>query len=441
MREDLWRSIYYLHMQPPGFNLAVGLVVKLFPNSYEAILHSFFLLMGLGIAFLMLDTLRLFGIAEWGRILLTALFIASPGCVLYEDCLIYDYPVALLLLAALAFLLRFASSPSLATSLGFFLSLLSLLLIRNMFHLGLIFLAGIAGWMLFTKSRRWVVVGALPALLLGTGLYFKNWIEFGAFTGSTWLGMQLGVTTTYQLTNDEADDLIRTAGLNPIARITPFSRLDQYAGYYKPVPKTGIPVLDEPNASLHANYNDLDYLQIHRQYAEAAKVVLLHRPQAYLRALAIAGYTYLLPPGDVHTFDKDRAKMGTLDRYFSLIFFGQLRQVNDRKELRRMYAQGERFSLLLYTGVFLVVLLPVLLLWAAAQLLIPRLRRSWKREHLIALGFILFILVLVTASANLLSSFENNRYRFPVDSFFLILLALCVQRRFFSAAAATESGS
>jgi len=381
----------------------------------------------------MLDTLRIFGIPESARILLTALFIASPGCLLYEDCLIYDYPVAFLLLVALACLLRFARYPSLAAALGFFLSLVSLLFIRNLFHLGMIYLAAAAGWMLFPKSRRLVAAAALPALLLGTGLYFKNWVEFGAFTGSTWLGMQLGVTTTYQLTNEEADDLIRNAGLNPIARITPFSRLDQYAGYYKQTPKTGVPVLDEPNASLHANYNNLDYLQIHRQYAEAAKVVLLHRPQAYLRALAIAGYSYFLPPSDVHTFDKDRAKMSTFDRCYSLIFFGRFRQVDDRKELRRMYAQGERFSLLLYTGVFLLVLLPTLLLWAAAQFLIPRLRRSWNREHLIGLGFMLFILLLVTASANLLSSFENNRYRFPVDSFFLIVFALFIQRQFWPA--------
>src|SRR5580698_4457485 len=38
MRTDLLRSIWYLHMQPPGYNLAVGVVVKFFPEHYGAVL-------------------------------------------------------------------------------------------------------------------------------------------------------------------------------------------------------------------------------------------------------------------------------------------------------------------------------------------------------------------------------------------------------------------
>src|SRR5579863_7316064 len=35
----LWESLYYLHVQPPGFNLYAGIVLKLFPNSYAAAFH------------------------------------------------------------------------------------------------------------------------------------------------------------------------------------------------------------------------------------------------------------------------------------------------------------------------------------------------------------------------------------------------------------------
>ena len=424
MKSDLLRSIWYLHMQPPGFNLGVGLIVKLFPQSFEAVLYGLFLLMGAGISVLLLDCLRQFGIGPRSRVALTTLFIASPGCVLYEDCLMYDYPVALLLLAAVSLLFRFARCRAVFYSFCFFGCLLALLLIRNVFHLGLIYLAAAAGWFFYSNSRRAIVLGALPALALGTGLYLKNWILFQAFTGSTWLGMQLGVTTTYQLSDAEAGSLIARGELSPIARITPFSSIEQYQPFITPVAPRGIPVLDAPTAADHPNYNNLAYLQIHRQYAEAARAVWVHAPSAYIRGIAIAGFTYFLPASNVHSFDQARARMRVLERIYAAVFFGQFRQVDSRKELRAMYARGDRAKLALYTGIFAMVLIPLLTLWGAAQLLIGKLRCRWKPEERAALAFILFVVLLVTASANLLSSFENNRYRFPIDSYYLILLAL-----------------
>lgn len=428
MKDDLLRSTWYLHMQPPGFNFAVGLVVKLFPRSYEAVLHGVYLLFGAGIAFLLLDCFRQFGVGPRWRMVLTALFIASPGCILYENCLMYDYPVALLLLAAVASLFRFARRPEAIYSIGFFGCLLTLLLVRNIFHLGLICLAAAAGWFYYPNARRAVMLGALPAIALGTGLYLKNWILVGAFTGSTWLGMQLGVTTTYQLNEAESQQLIAKGLLSPIARITPFSSLDQYQPYLNPVPKRGIPVLDAPMAADHPNFNNLSYLQIHRQYAKAALAVWMHAPAAWLRGLAIAGFTYFLPPSNVHSFDHARAQMGVLDRICAAVIFGQFRQVDSRKELREMYARGDRVKLALYTGVFAILVIPVVTLWGAAQLLIPKFRRQWAPDELAALGFLVFIVLMITVSVNLLSSFENNRYRFPIDSFYLILVVLLAKR-------------
>ena len=54
MKTRLMESLFYLHMQPPGFNLAVGLTVKLFPNLYPAVLQAIYLIIGIALAFSLL---------------------------------------------------------------------------------------------------------------------------------------------------------------------------------------------------------------------------------------------------------------------------------------------------------------------------------------------------------------------------------------------------
>src|ERR1700722_11354372 len=71
MRTRLLESMFYLHMQPPGFNLAIGSVI----------------------AFLLLRLMRLFRIPDWIGAPLTIVFIVNPGCVLYENSAVYEYPI------------------------------------------------------------------------------------------------------------------------------------------------------------------------------------------------------------------------------------------------------------------------------------------------------------------------------------------------------------
>ena len=46
----------------------------------------------------------------------------------------------------------------------------------------------------------------------------------------------------------------------------------------------------------------------------------------------------------------------------------------------------------------------------------------------VLLAFMLLNIFYLTAVTNLLSSFENNRYRFQIDGFFLILLGIALEQ-------------
>jgi hypothetical protein len=428
MRNKLLESLWYLHMQPPGFNLAVGFIVKLFPSAYGLVLNVLYLIIGVLIAFSLLHLMERFRVSRPIATALTALFIASPGCVLYENFAVYEYPVLLLLLLAAIALFRFCEAPGIRRSAEFFACILALTMVRNQFHIVYVILIAAALAIALPAARRFILIGAVPVIALVLGVYLKNWILFGAFTSSSWAGMATGVTTTFQLSSQEADNLIQRGIVTPLARITPFSDLPAYSAFVQIPPKTGIDVLDEQETmgGGHPNFNNPAYLKIHEMYLANSKAIWRHYPIAYVRSMMIAWFAYFLPASDLHSFDIERRKIGTFDRVFNVLCFGQFRQADSRKDLRAIRASGNTLTLILYTGMFLLVLLPILVLWALALLLRPRLRRALTTPQVATLAFIVFTILFTTAVSNLLSSFENNRYRFPLDGYYLLLLAMAV---------------
>ncbi|MDP9170357.1 MAG: hypothetical protein M3N54_07050, partial [Acidobacteriota bacterium] len=335
MRADLWRSIWYLHMQPPGYNLAIGLIVKLFPGAYGNVLWAIHLAIGLGIALTLLHLMRLFAVPAWIAVALTTLFIAAPGTVLFETEAVYEYPILLLVLLSAVALLRFCGTGKLAWSAGFFGCLLALEMIRNSFHPIYVVIVAAALFRFLPRSRRAVVLGSLVALAPVLAVCAKNQALFGRFTTSTWAGMATGVVTTFQLTPEEADNLIERGIVSPLAKITPFSELSAYYPYIRMPAKTGIPVLDDEMTSTgHANFNHLAYLQLHDMYVKDAEATLLHYPKAYARSIAIAWFSYFLPTSDLHYFDERLQPIRRWDRVYSVVVFGQFLRAESRKDLR-----------------------------------------------------------------------------------------------------------
>ena len=47
LKTELFKSLYYLHSQPPLFNCFLGVILKLFPDSFAAVFQWIYLLIGL----------------------------------------------------------------------------------------------------------------------------------------------------------------------------------------------------------------------------------------------------------------------------------------------------------------------------------------------------------------------------------------------------------
>jgi hypothetical protein len=442
LKHRLIESMYYLHVQPPGLNIYTGIALKLFPVSYPIALHIAHLVLGLAICWLVYYLMRAFNVNRWIAFALTAWFTVSPGVVLFENYMLYEYVVCFLLAAAAASLWRYAAGNSLPCLLLFFALLLALVLFRNMFHL-IYVVAILAALAYVSKGRRQriLLAGALP-LLVVVGLYTKNWILFGSFSGSTWLGMNMDTITAHQLTSRESSDLVNLGVISPVSLLDLGSPIELYRPYIQMPARTGIPVMDECVTSTGAtNFNCLAFFQVQRAYTRDGLALLRNYPIVYLRSLQAAWFTYFLPAGDFPFFDLNRPRIQALDRFWNVVFFGQFEDASDRKQLRRLAEQGARVSLVLHAGVFLLIGLPALWMWGVTYLVRGLHRKTLDRSSAILIGFLLFNIAYLTAIANLLSSFENNRYRFPFDAFYVVLLGLALQQligRYGTATAASE---
>jgi hypothetical protein len=429
LKHRLFESLLYLHIQPPGWNLYVGAVLKFFPSSYPAVFHSIYLLLGLGICWSTYYLLRICGVSRWLAFSLATWFIVSPGVVLFENYLLYEYLVAFLLLVAAVALVHFVCDSGSLWAIAFFAALFSLVLVRNFFHL--VYFAAIMATLAFllpARRRTVLLCGALPLLAI-LGLYTKNWMLFGSFSGSTWMGMNMDVITAHQLTSEEAAGFVSRGVISPVSLLDLGSPLSLYRPYIQMPARTGIPVLDDCVTSTGAtNFNCLAFLQVQRIYTRDGFRLLRNYPVVYLRSVEAAWFSYFLPAGDFPFFDQNRPKIHALDRAWNFMFFGQFKEANDRKELRRLAAHGAGTSLALYTGVFLMIGLPALWLWGVYYLVTGVRRKILDRPAAILLGFLLLNIAYVTALANTLSTFENNRYRFPLDPFYVVLLGVALAK-------------
>jgi hypothetical protein len=210
-----------------------------------------------------------------------------------------------------------------------------------------------------------------------------------------------------------------------MSRISTFEPIETFHGLVPMPPPSGIPVLDQSRDSTgRINYNNAGYLKLHPFYIREGKAVLLHYPRAYLRAFVTAWFTYFLPTGDFTFFDLNRPHIERLDRFFNVVFFGQWKDASDRKALRRILAEGHGAELPLFTGTWLLLGLPALFVWG----LFTAWRMPWSQPNKALLLYLLFQIAFITAVVNLLSPFENNRYRLPLDPFFLALLGMAIER-------------
>jgi hypothetical protein len=418
LRTDLWRSVYYLHSQPPLLNLFTGLVLQAFPANHTEVFHILFFVSGLILTISIYLLGRAMRFPAWLAMLSSAWFAINPGTVLYEHWLSYTLPVTAALALAGIVLHQFILTGKRRLGLLSFSLLAAIALTWSLFHI--LWLAAIVIIsLIILPDRKKVLLAALVPVLLVTGWYAKNLLLVGEFTASSWAGMNLSRITTFRLSTKERRELVKTGELSKFALLLPFRNATAYLELLPDTPVTGIPILDKPGTSLgRRNQHHLVYVQASNYYLRDALRVIRLYPERYVRSIGQSLYIYIHSPSDFDLITPNRLKIQELDLWWNRLFFGQW-QTNE--------SSGARLSLFSAQNVG----------WWIAIALLTSIFGSgfflWKRRNQLSTpenGLMLFMLVnilYVTLIGNVMEIGENNRFRFVIDPLILILFVFFIK--------------
>ena len=403
LRERLFESLYYLHIQPPFFNLLLGVNLKLFPASFSAAMHAQYLAMGLAATIALFVLLCQLGIPRLMAAILASLFAVTPPMILYENWLFYEYPTMLFLLVAAVALHRFLSRDSVAAGAAFFAAAAAAIFTRTVFQVW--WLVPIVGTLLLVKPPRLVLRCCAVPVILVLLLYVKNAALFGAPLTSSWVGLHFTRPTISQLDRQTRMELVAAGELHDVSSIDPFAYVDAYAKVVPPAAPTGIPVLDQSIKSTGSqNFNAKSYIAISREYFGDALWVVRHRPDIYFRSVREALVLYMSPSTDYPFVDENRRHILAYDRF-----------ANERIYMREEYLARAGLGIV---GVYATAVMYGFLVLVQI---------AWRRRNpgpaALTVLFMVFTAVYSTALSCLTEVGENQRQRFFLDPLVFAVVA------------------
>jgi hypothetical protein len=432
LKHDLLRGVWYDHAQPPFFNLILGVVLKVSGNSAPLVFAALLKCISLANCLLLLAILRRVmpavansvspgigqKLAKNAPVIITLVYLLSPALMIFESELFYTTFISMLLLAGGLMILRLqdgmaagrdGKTTATATrpwkyAAGIFLPLTILCLTRSMYHI--IWLAVISTCLLviFKKTNAFnsVLTGAVISLVLVSGWYLKNYMVFGQFSTSSWLGMNLARTVFHDHpTQDSAY----------ISTIEPFSPLRYYHGFVDTTRRPAIAGLDDRDLLSPSkngvdslmNLNHVDYLGISQLYMKDSKAYMKQHPGAYLKVVVQSSIMFFAP-ATRYPYAEDPSKK---IKYYDLLYSFNLSQLTHGKGPRRVALTLSAIpKFFVYLCVFCLLGMDI-----------------YRRKKISPLNlFILCTICYVFATSSLVEHYENMRFRFEIEPLFLVLL-------------------
>lgn len=423
LSSHLLQSIYYLHMQPPLLNLLLGIAIKLFGQSSDIFIAPIFVALGLVLAITLYSLMTDLGVPPAMSLVLTLLFEISPATLLFENNFYDTYPTAALLCLAAFSLNRFFRDANRHYGTTFVIALAIPVFLNSSFQI--IWFVGVGAVLCFFAFDRMREI--LPAGLIALGLilllYLKNFLVFGTLTTSSASGMAVSAITTLQLSHQERDDLVRAGKLSRFSAVPLFSVV-----HLPETAPSGIPALDrERKAGDGANCNSLEYLQIARTDMHDALWIIVNRPQIYARGVKRAIKSYFEPASaDLPFLQREKIKRWCeLYEAFLQPRGLPLLAIDKRNDFigLTMLSPGEKAP-----STVLLIALPLLIVFTWVSVVCAWMNNRLKKAEDITLLFVMLSILYLTPLGTMVTFGENNRYRYILDPFYVVLVGLFIVR-------------
>ncbi|MBI3350389.1 MAG: hypothetical protein HY020_24725 [Burkholderiales bacterium] len=427
LQNNFWTSIWYLHSQPPLFNILVGGVLFLGGDAFDVWMGAIYSLVNLaGVLCFFLLSMRLFGV-RWLSLLLTAFLIFGPAGILYENKLYYEGLVSPLLVCGFYCFHKYLTGRKAGTGMLAFAIFAAVVLLRTAFHPAwLILLAVLPVLMGRAVLHRTLLVAGIPCLVVGA-LLVKNLLMFGTPGFSSWLGSNMARMTVETLPADMRADMVKSGKLSPLSGLDVFEKPERYVALLGPSRPTGVVVMDEMKKQVGGfpNYNAEVFLRVNPMLAKDSRQAMLAYPQGFLKRVGTAFYHFNRPPSEFKGLESNVVKIAQPDRFYNLLVQGQPAAIwGLSSDTSRPVAP------LLQMGV--VKLLFFLATIAASAYFCSRVvafrhRRLGASEcFLVCLAVTVGYAMLVT---NVLDVWENNRARYMIDPLMTLLVFAFFFRR------------
>jgi hypothetical protein len=433
LQRKLLQSVFYLHSQPPLFNLFLGAVLKISGGDGRPAFQLAYLAAGLTLYLALFRLQVKLGVSKGVAWAASTLFVVSPSFVLYEHWLFYAFPLAALLtLSALLFYDVLARRRTWAM-FAFFGCIFLICGVRHIFHLAYyVVVAGALAAACVGARKKVLLVAAAPFLVLFS-FYLKNYLLFGEFAASSWTGMNLWQMTGVNLTLAEKESLLARGKPSEVSLSLPFSAVAEYPPAYADASRfAGVDALTEPYKSTGPNnYNHLAYVAISRAYLGDSRYVLTRFPGAYLRGLLRSWFIYFKSTSDYVSGVPFLDEVGNLGRVssvndlFDYLVFGKVTLKPVVRFISNIFLLENEEPFYLY----LWICLPLLFFYGLTVALKkrPPAEGDVDRNRRLTVLYVCFNILYVALAANMFSWAENNRMRFPTDPLYVALLGLFVQ--------------
>jgi hypothetical protein len=345
------------------------------------------------------------GCATWVSASVTTLMTVAPATIVFENWLFYEYPTAVLLVLSALVLAGFVRTRSFWSGFWFFMLLAAVIWTRSVFQI-VWFLLALALVLVALRDHRKVVLrAAVVPLLLVVALYAKNIAVFGLPNTSSWFGMNLARMVFKSISPTEREQWVAKGRLSRVSLVEPFSHVEAYRGIIPLSRPTGIPVLDQtilPRST--PNMNNKSYLRISDAYLSDSLRSIRHEPYAYLRSIKSSLMLTFLPSLNYGFVAANRTHIQSYAEVFNRVVY-----------LQTPWAARMGLGIFAAYAFALLYGLRVLVLWIRGRRstdpVLVTLLYAW-----LTVSYVLVILAFT-------SGFENQRIRFVVDPFVVVLVA------------------
>lgn len=424
---DPLRSVYYLHIQPPLWNLLLGTTAWVSPFSDRLTLQALMAIIGIAVAWLAAVLARRLGLSRNTAVVVALIATLHPEVFKGAFEPTYELATAGLLLLVLIAVADLSRKENVRRSLIVLASAVTITaLTRSLFHPVWAILIVMFGLWLMRHRINWksaILVMSIPVIFMGSWMV-KNEVVFGHATMSSWFGMNMQRAVIPVLPKDDLDEMYANGQISDIAMIGPFGKYELYQDVVEPcVPEHSFRALTELTRTTDQwspNFNAECFLPIFDQAGKDAIAVIKEHPEAWLEGrLWSLRTTIAVSP--IPSESKSEVMAG-LDRVFSIArldFAGILSTEGWGTPIYGQLVARADFGLMMIPMYGLVGLLG---LWQIIQRLRGKVLSSKAPIYLIG-SFTVVFTVIVGVIAEL---GEQSRFRTMVDPIVTVMFVALV---------------